>query len=446
LGGGYGQIYFNSLDTPPGTGYTQSTSYQGYQPQSNLPQASISNPFPNGILLPTGNSAGLATDLGQTPAFFDPKHVPERSTEYTLNVQQQFPGRVVLKVAYVGKNPNHLWVNRYLNILPANLWNKGPAGITYINTPLPNPLAGLLPQNGTLNAPMVYRYYLSVPFPQFSNVYQGESGIGSATYNALQLQVIHPMWHHISFQGNFTWDKSMNHTGYLDNYHQALGQLASVVGASPNLYGNIFGTVELPKLQKAAAWERLSVGGWKLNSVIRMENGPLIGAPSGFQVIGNYRPQHGGGIHDQYNTCYEVATIDYTHNSVSYANRLTSYNSAGVVTRKACDSATQTPAYRQLISYESVSSSPVLNVRQFGIHPLVDMSLFKQFLFTEGKSFEIRGEFFNVFNTGEFGGPGGIGASNAGSSAGAPSAASPQGVFQQVNDPRIGQLTARFNF
>jgi hypothetical protein len=61
-------------------------------------------------------------------------------------------------------------------------------------------------------------------------------------------------------------------------------------------------------------------------------------------------------------------------------------------------------------------------------------------------SFEIRGEFFNVFNTPEWGGPGGLGSSNAGSSSSSYSATNPTGYFVQANDARIGQLTARINF
>jgi hypothetical protein len=70
------------------------------------------------------------------------------------------------------------------------------------------------------------------------------------------------------------------------------------------------------------------------------------------------------------------------------------------------------------------------------VHPLADASLFKKFPIHESATFEIRAEFFNVFNTANFGGPG--------TSPGTTS----YGVvtLNEANDPRIGQLTARFNF
>jgi len=79
------------------------------------------------------------------------------------------------------------------------------------------------------------------------------------------------------------------------------------------------------------------------------------------------------------------------------------------------------------------------------IHPLVGLSLFKQFQIHEGTSFEIRGEFFNVLNTPNFGSPNnGVGSATFGSVPVTTVNGSP--YFTQANDARIGQLTARINF
>jgi xanthine/uracil permease len=75
------------------------------------------------------------------------------------------------------------------------------------------------------------------------------------------------------------------------------------------------------------------------------------------------------------------------------------------------------------------------DVRQL-VHPLMDLSLFKKFQLHESLNFEIRGEFFNVLNTPNFGGPGTTpGSSNYGVV-----------TLTQTNDPRLTQLTARLNF
>jgi hypothetical protein len=63
-----------------------------------------------------------------------------------------------------------------------------------------------------------------------------------------------------------------------------------------------------------------------------------------------------------------------------------------------------------------------------------DMALAKKFRITETKSLELRGEFFNAFNHAQFNTPSGLIDSNT------------FGVVTSANDPRIGQVAAKFEF
>ena len=63
-----------------------------------------------------------------------------------------------------------------------------------------------------------------------------------------------------------------------------------------------------------------------------------------------------------------------------------------------------------------------------------DMALAKDVPFTESKSLEFRIEFFNIFNHAQFATPSGL--INGGSF----------GVVTNANDPRIGQVAAKFHF
>ena len=440
--GGFGIIYFNTLERPYAAGFSQSTSYNNYV--TNLPVNPLSNPFPSGVVLPTGSSLGLATSLGQSVDFIDPNHTQPKSTEYTLNVQQQFAGNVVLQLAYVGARPTHLEVDHNINILPPQYYNQGAAEVGVLNAAVGNPMAGKIPQSTTLNAATIAQNLLYLPYPEFGSVTEHFSPIGSAPYNALQIQLSKPMKHHFSIQGNMTWDKVMLHNGFIDNYAAVLGRLYSVQDGNPTLFGNIWGTYQFPKLLDRAAWERLAVGGWQFNSVARFSNGPLVGAPGNVDIIGDYH-QPNASLQREFNTCYQTTTI--VSNQAVIANVATKTDSTGTYnTSTACDSQSSTPAFRQRLQYTSQSNSNVLNLR-IPLHPLVDVSLFKQFIVREGVSFEIRGEFFNIMNTPEWGGPStSLGAANAASAAGAGSLSTPLGIKTQANDARIGQLTARINF
>jgi hypothetical protein len=441
---GFGIIYFNTVESPIGTGFSQTTSYDNYQNvNSSAPLNAISDPFPDGVVLPSGSSQGLATGLGTGISFIDPHHVPPRAAEYTFNVQQQFPGNFSLQVAYVGSKPTRLEVNHNIDLLPARYYNQGVAGLNYLTAAVPNPLANLLPADPTQNGATVQRYYTLLPYPQFNGVTELYSSIGSSPYNALQVQVGHPLRSGLTLQGNFTWDKVMLHQGYLDNYATVLGKLYSVEDGNPTLFGNIFGTYQLPVLDRSSHPLRLALGGWQLNGVARFSNGTITSAPGSIDIIGNYRQPHQTYTR-AFNTCYQSETI--TGNSVTYTNVPTLIAGNGYPSRIACDATSPRPAFRQRIPYSSQSNSTVLNVRDW-IYPLVDASLFKTFALPKGLSFEIRGEFFNILNSPEWGGiNSSLGTSSSGSVAGAASPTYPNGQFYQNNDPRIGQLTARLNF
>ncbi len=412
---GFGIIYFNTLESPISSGYSQATSYTNTTDGSH-PINSMTDPFPSGVTTPTGNSLGLGTAVGQNISFNDQNHVQPRSAEYTLSVQQQFAGNLALQVAYVGARPTRLEVNHNINFLPAKYYDQGAPEVTYLNSKVANPMAGKIPGNATLNGSTIQQYLLLVPYPEFGSVSENYSSIGSAPYNALQIQVSKPFSHRFTLQGNFTWDKVMNHTQFLNGFDT---HLASIQDNNSTILANVFGTVELPSFSRLNYAERLVLGGWRFNSVFRAANGPLVSAPGNVNIIGPVQQANPSNTRF-INTCYENTTGQLVMSTPS---------------APACDSLSPTPAYQQRLSYTSQSNSTVLEVRQ-RIHPLVDASLFKQFAIGEGKSFEIRGEFFNVLNTPNFGGPGtGLGSSTFG-----------KVTLTQANDPRMGQLTARINF
>ncbi|MGO8760271.1 MAG: carboxypeptidase regulatory-like domain-containing protein [Terracidiphilus sp.] len=420
---GFGIIFFNTIETPYSTGFSQATNYNNYT--TSAPLNSATDPFPTGVVLPTGNTLGLGTGLGQNINFNDQRHVQPRAAEYTLNIQQQLPYNIALQVGYVGSRATRLEVSGYnINAVPTQYFNQGQSGVTYLTNKITNPMAGQFAStyanNATLNAGTIQQYLLLVPFPEFGTVQENYSSLGSTPYNSLQIQISHPMSHHFSIQGNFTWDKLMLHNAYLNNGGSETAaldtHLESVQDSNSNVLANVFGTYELPAFAKSPYWERLTLGGWKLNGVLLMANGGLISAPSNVNIIGPTGVANRSYSHF-INTCYE--------------------NTSGalVVGTGACSSSTDTPAYQQRLSWTTQSNGPYIGVRQ-EFHPLMNASLFKVFPIREATTFEIRGEFFNVLNSPIFGSPN----TSIGNSA--------FGVVSltQANDPRYGQLTARLNF
>jgi hypothetical protein len=163
--------------------------------------------------------------------------------------------------------------------------------------------------------------------------------------------------------------------------------------------------------------------------VLRAYDAPLVPAPGSATTGSQYgltttytylsSPVQASRSYSRFfNTCYE----DSNGNPV-------------VAATPSCDSTSSHPAFQADPSFTLASIGPYLNLREL-VHPLFDVSVFKQFKIHESASFEIRGEFFNVLNTPNFGAPGTT-----------PGTAAYGVVTQtQVNDPRLVQLTARINF
>ena len=155
--------------------------------------------------------------------------------------------------------------------------------------------------------------------------------------------------------------------------------------------------------------------------MLRAQNGNLNNNPGNVTPLANPRlasPTYGRS----FNTCY----LDVNGNQVLISAK----------TGPACDSASSIPAFQQHYNFTLNNIGPYMqSVRQV-VHPLLDLSLFKQFKIRESASFEIRGEFFNVLNTPNFGGPNtSLGSTQFGIV-----------TLTQLNDPRLTQLTARINF
>ena len=356
--GGFGIIYFNTLESPIGTGFSQTTSYNNHT--NSAPLNSLGNPFPTSVLLPSGSSLGMSTALGQSISFVDPHHVQPKSAQYSASVQQQFAGDLALQIAYVGSRPTRLEVNHNIDLLPRQYYNQGQQGVTYLTATTVNPLAGKLPQAPGLNGSTIARNLLLLPYPEFGSITEQYSPIGSAPYNALQVQISRPMKNHFSLQGNFTWDKVMTRNSFIDNYAAAGGHLSSIQDSAATIFGNIFGTLEFPTFLTRPAYERLAIGGWQLNSVARFSNGSLINATSNVDVIGN--PRSASQTYQRaFNTCYE--------NTAGQPVATVVNPSTGLATLTGCDSLSSAPAFRQRLSFTSQSNSSILNIRQT-IYPL----------------------------------------------------------------------------
>ncbi|HYL78225.1 MAG TPA: TonB-dependent receptor, partial [Bryobacteraceae bacterium] len=116
---GAGIYYQQTTQLDTTTGYSQGTPYTSSTTGDNntgLPKAgnslngpfSLVNPFPNGILAPSGNSLGLLTNVGNSISFDPPYFKVPRTYQYSLGIQRELKWGIVAEVSYAGNYQNHI--------------------------------------------------------------------------------------------------------------------------------------------------------------------------------------------------------------------------------------------------------------------------------------------------------------------------------------------------
>jgi hypothetical protein len=198
-------------------GFEQATPYVASTDAGRTSASSVSNPFPSGILTPSGAKLGLETLLGQGPTFADPSGLISYVHSFSFGIQRILPGNVSVDISYVGsrtmksattKSVNHISdQNRALGDSTAG---GNPNNLT---ASVQNPFAGLLPGT-SLNGATVTREQLLRPYPQFTGFSALNYPAGRIWYNALQITVEKRYSHGLTFTGTYAFAKNLEALSY----------------------------------------------------------------------------------------------------------------------------------------------------------------------------------------------------------------------------------------
>jgi hypothetical protein len=191
LRGGWG-LYFSPWNYPAaGTtgwgqiGYSATTLVP--QVASGVPTVTMSNPFPNGLVQPSGSGLGLLTGVGGDVYFVDPNKGAPRVQQYSADLQRELPGGVSVSVGYTGLTGSNMsWGgsgNALININQLDPKYQGlPAD--YTTSSVPNPFFGVAGAGPYSTQATLPRGQLLRPFPEFQNVYMQQSTGAHSQYHA----------------------------------------------------------------------------------------------------------------------------------------------------------------------------------------------------------------------------------------------------------------------
>jgi hypothetical protein len=371
----FGGVQGFAIDTP-------FVSTVGGGERAFIPANTLSNPFPGGLLSPTGSAAGLGTFAGQGAIFVNPDRRIPRANQWSFGIQHQLPWSVKVDASYVGSRSydintgdNQTGSARNINANTAAQIERFRQDANYFNQAVPNPFAGLLPGT-SLNAPTVTRQQLLRPYPQFTDVtFVGES-VGKIWYDALQLSVEKRYTQGLVMVLAYTWSKNLESVGFLNPQDVEPTKTVTAVDRPHRLV--LSGVYELPFGRGRSIGRdvgrgvNMLIAGWEYNFIGTIQSGTPVDLPGNVDIIGPVSSED-GTFSNWFNGC--VAPISGNATCSDPAWRL----------RNTSNTLRTTPFRAGWIRNPT--------------RPQWDMSLNKKVYFTESLNFQFRFEAFNVFNT-----------------------------------------------
>jgi trimeric autotransporter adhesin len=407
--GGYGiffaplQIFGPSTAAYGSLGYAASTNPLASTDGNQTPALRLSNPFPQGVNKPTGNSLGLLQNVGGVVQFVDQNNKRGYVQQYSFDIQQQLPGGIAVTAGYVGSRLLHMSTgagnNSAVNInqLPPEALALGSA----LTQAVPNPFFGI-PEFGPLGtSSTITRGQLLRPFPEFQDVLMVRPSIGYGYYNAMTLKAERRLDSSgLGFRVNYTFAKLLdNYFGdssffgkrvgiALDNYN-----INREYGLSANDVRHSFNATpmwDLP-LGKGKRWATSGIadrllGGWNLTPVVSLQSG----VPAQIWQNNNNAGTLGGTQRPN-----AVPGVDAC-SSGSVGDRLNHWFNDGLAGRPA--------AFTSAPGFTLGNVSRTINCRMPHQYNL-DVSLRKYIQLTENHRIAIRVEAINVTNTPKFTAP-----------------------------------------
>jgi Carboxypeptidase regulatory-like domain len=399
--GGFG-IFFAPLggagfngNSVPNTGYLASTNWVGTL-DGVTPLNTLTNPFPQGFVYPTGSTQGLATQLGQSIVGMQRSRPVSYAEQWNLDVQQQLGGQILLDIAYAGGRGVHLYGDYNPDQLPDQYLSQG--GL--LNNQVTNPFYGNPSiSSGGLSSPTVAQSQLLRPFPQFTGVTLGNSSFfGASAYNSLQVKVVRRFANGFSMLASYTWSKLMDNipaseTGFpggsfggtgIQDWDNLRAEWAVASFDTPQYFA-FNGIYELPfgkgkRFVNSNRVANLFIGGWQLNGITSL----ISGTPQEVFTASNTLFNYGGSQRANWN-----GQNPSLNGKIS--NRLNEYFDVSDFSQPAPFTYGNSPRM-------------LANLRSPGFID-TDLSGIKKFPIYERISAEFRAEAFNLFNHPTFGPP-----------------------------------------
>lgn len=361
-------------------------------------QANLSNPLPSGVLSPRGSALGLSALLGQAPSFLPTEVNNSQAQRWSFGGQYELPGNWLLELQYVGNKSYDLVVgSNIFNTIPKQYLStssiRDQDRINFLTGTVANPFRNLIPGTG-LNGATVQRQQLLRPFPQFTGI-SGIVNNGSGDYHSGQIRLEKRFSRGFTTLVSYTWSKFLVRDSFLNEVDNQFERRLSDADIPHRIV--VSGIYELPfgrGRKWGQSWHRAVdtiLGGWQAQGIWQAQQGRPL-------TIGNV--YYNGDI-TRLKTTVNSSRVDSTVFDISGFY----FTDAAVQTNGVVDPNKQRNDPRiQLSGNYRTLPSRFAGFRGTGLN-MADLSVSKNFSFTETIKLQLRGEFLNAFNTPFFDNP-----------------------------------------
>jgi hypothetical protein len=338
LRGGWGLFWAPHQYPGPGEntfatrGFTAITNVVSTLDGINPTSARLSNPYPNGVAQPVGNTQGALTGVGGTIRFNDQFAKSPYVQQWSVDIQHELGAAFAFKIGYLGSKGTDLWIGGTadsevnINQLDPQFLSLGAA----LNDLVANPFFGNAAFGSLASDPTIARGQLLRPYPQFRDIWAHHISAGKSRYDALRVELEKKFRGSWGARVNYTYSRYLSNilesnTRVQDEEFQAFNTsnldedpLPRARIDSPHWF-NINGLYRFPSPSGGAA--KVIAGGWSVSVSAIMRSGfPLtikqsantLGAAFGFDhqrpnLVGD--PSVSGGTSDKFNNYINSAAF-----------------------------------------------------------------------------------------------------------------------------------------
>jgi hypothetical protein len=294
---GYGLFFFpgsggiGSGVIALGDGFlTRTPVFLGQAPEApNTPPegASLANPFTSGFIPPptTGVGAGINTMFRDWVTPFN--------HQWNLNIQRTITRDMLIEVAYIGNRGQRIWIGRSQNAVSTDYLSLGSA----LNELVDNPYLGQI-TTGPLSAEKIRRSQLLRPYPHYTDVFRNVDAAGDSIYHGMTVRVDKRFGYGLLFQAAYTVSKHINNVSenffaralYIDPNNLSLSRSVAEydrpqILALSYVYQFPFGP---GKRWLGRGWAGSLLGNWQISGITSFASGipVVITAPGATSLPG----------------------------------------------------------------------------------------------------------------------------------------------------------------